>query len=97
MPHNIRLAGAAGSGVTLCIGPDRSTVQIAVSLAMTTYRFQIGQTVFLSPSLSQNVTGGAYIVTKKLPERHGEFEYRVKSAHEAYERVVRESELTDSP
>jgi len=36
-------------------------------------------------------------VTKKLPERHGEFEYRVKSAHEAYERVVRESELTDSP
>jgi hypothetical protein len=64
---------------------------------MTTYRFQIGQIVFLKPSLSQNVTGGAYIVTKKLPERHGEFEYRVKSAHEAYERVVRESELTDSP
>ena len=64
---------------------------------MRTYRFQIGQIVFLKPSLSQNVTGGAYIVTKKLPERHGEFEYRVKSAHEAYERVVRESELTDSP
>jgi hypothetical protein len=64
---------------------------------MKTYGFQIGQTVFLSPSLSQNVTGGAYIVTKKLPERHGEFEYRVKSAHEAYEGVVRESELTVSP
>jgi hypothetical protein len=64
---------------------------------MATYRFQIGQTVFLGPSLSQNITGGAYIVTRKLPERHGEFEYRVKSAHEAYERVVRESELTDSP
>lgn len=83
--------------MTLCIGPDRSTVQIAVPLAMATYRFQIGQTVFLSPSLSQNITGGAYIVTRKLPERHGEFEYRVKGAHEAYERVVRESELIDLP
>jgi hypothetical protein len=64
---------------------------------MTSYRFQIGQTVFLSPSLSKNVAGGAYIVTRKLPERHGEFEYRVKGAHEAYERVVRESELTTRP
>jgi hypothetical protein len=63
---------------------------------MQTYKFQIGQTVFLIPSPS-NVPGGAYIVTKKLPERNGEFEYRVKSAHEPHERVVRESELSDAP
>ena len=61
------------------------------------YRFQIGQTVFLIPSPSLNVLGGAYIVTKKLPERNGEFEYRVKSAREPHERVVRESELNDAP
>ena len=64
---------------------------------MPTYRFQIGQTVFLTPSPSLNIPGGAHIVTKKLPERNGEFEYQVKSVTEPYERVVRESELSDVP
>jgi len=40
--------------------------------------------------------GGAYIVTRKLPERDGEHEYRVKHADEPHERVVRESELNDA-
>jgi hypothetical protein len=60
---------------------------------MPTHKFQIGQTVFLIPSLS--IPGGAYVVTRKLPERDGEFEYRVKSLNEPHERVVRESELRD--
>ena len=64
---------------------------------MPLYKFQIGQTVFLPPSLGRNIPGGAYIVTKKLPEHNGEFEYRVKSANEACERVVRESDLSDVP
>jgi hypothetical protein len=34
------------------------------------------------------VRGGAYIVTKKLPERDGPFDYQVKSANEPHERVV---------
>jgi hypothetical protein len=64
---------------------------------MSTYKFQIGQTVFLAPARSQNIPGGAYIVTKKLPENNGEFEYRVRSATEPHERVVRESELRGAP
>jgi hypothetical protein len=62
---------------------------------MPTYKFQIGQTVFIVPSHSRNIPGGAYIVTKKLPEHNGEFEYRVRGVAEPYERVVRESELRD--
>jgi hypothetical protein len=50
---------------------------------MPTYKFQIGQTVFLTPFPSQKILGGAYVVTKKLPERDGEFEYRVKSCQRA--------------
>ena len=57
------------------------------------YNFHISQNVFLSPALAQNVAGGAYIVTKKLPIQNGEFEYRIKSVNEPFERVVRESEL----
>jgi hypothetical protein len=68
---------------------------MTASDTMPTYKFKIGQTVFLSPSLG--IPGGAYIVTGKLPEREGEFEYRVKSANEPHERVVRESQLSDAP
>jgi hypothetical protein len=64
---------------------------------MPTHKFQIGQTVFLTPTLSRNIPGGAYIITKKLPEHNGKFEYRVRSVNESYERVVRESELRDVP
>jgi hypothetical protein len=38
-------------------------------------------------------TSGAYVVTKQLPHNGREFEYRIKSASEEHERVVRESEL----
>jgi hypothetical protein len=59
------------------------------------HKFHIGQTVFLEQSIA--VPGGAYVLTKRLPERNSEFEYRIKSANEPHERVVRESELSASP
>ena len=65
--------------------------------AMPTHKFHIGQTVFLDASLARNIPGGAYIVTKELPERDGEFEYRLKSINEPHERVVRESQLRKMP
>ena len=68
---------------------------MTASDTMPTHKFKIGQTVFLSPSLG--IPGGAYVVTRKLPEREGEFEYRVKRANEPRERVVRESQLSDAP
>ncbi len=64
---------------------------------MPTPKFKIGQTVFLRPSRGLNVAGGAYIVTRQLPERGGEFEYRVKSVKEPHERVVQERALSDLP
>ena len=42
---------------------------------MPIYKFQIGQTVFLSPSHNLNIPGDACTVTEKLPKRNGEFEY----------------------
>ncbi|HEY5073878.1 MAG TPA: hypothetical protein VII34_04220 [Pyrinomonadaceae bacterium] len=43
--------------------------------------------------MSRHASGGVYEVTKKLPERAGEYEYRIKSINEPHERVVRESDL----
>jgi hypothetical protein len=61
---------------------------------MPSHKFQIGETVYVRSAISRNVPGGAYEVTKQLPHNGREFEYRIKSASEEYERVVRESELT---
>jgi len=45
------------------------------------YKFNIGQTVYLAVSLERflAVSGGAYVITKRLPEHDGEFEYQIKS------------------
>jgi hypothetical protein len=55
------------------------------------HKFEIGDTVLLT-SVSRNVPGGIYGVTKLLPHNGSEFEYRIKSAHEENERVARESD-----
>jgi hypothetical protein len=64
---------------------------------MLDHQFHVGQTVFVDRSPTLNISAGAYIVTKKLPERDGECEYRVKSINEPHERVVRESQLRKIP
>jgi hypothetical protein len=33
-------------------------------------------------------------VTKRFPERNGQFEYRIKGAHEPHERIATEDELS---
>jgi hypothetical protein len=40
-----------------------------------------------------SVPRGAYKITRLLPERDGELQYRVRSAAEGHERVALESEL----
>jgi hypothetical protein len=58
---------------------------------MPSHKYRIGQVVQLIPSISRNVPGGSFEITKQLPESGGEFEYRIKSMNEQHERVVRES------
>jgi hypothetical protein len=63
---------------------------------MPTHKFKIGQIVFLSASLGDNIPGSAYIpyiITRRLPDHDGEFEYQVRSSNEPHERVVRENQL----
>ena len=61
---------------------------------MPSHKFKVGQLVTIRPAIHQNVPGGTYEVIKQLPENGGEFQYRIKSANEPHERVVREGELT---
>jgi hypothetical protein len=57
-------------------------------------KFRAGQRVTLAPNaLNRHAGGGGYVITKQMPERNGEFEYRIKSISERHERVARESDL----
>jgi hypothetical protein len=61
------------------------------------HKFKIGQHLFPARSVGLNVSDGAYVIVKRLPERDGEFEYQIKNLAELDERVVRESQLRPSP
>ena len=61
---------------------------------MADHKFRLGQRVTLAISVLQHgAARGAYTIIKRLPERGGEFDYRIKSDSESHERVARESEL----
>jgi hypothetical protein len=47
---------------------------------------------FITTELSGRRTD-FYVVTMQLPERDGEFEYRIRSPDEPHERIAKESEL----
>ncbi len=59
------------------------------------HKFQVGQIVQFVPNTwhFRNSVPGSYEVRKQLPERNGEFEYRIKSSNEAHERVATESQI----
>ena len=52
---------------------------------MPSYKFKVGDTVVINPTISRFVPGGVFEVTKRLPG-DGEHEYRIKSANEPHER-----------
>ena len=67
------------------------------SLQSTTYRYDIGQKVHFSRGFPyREAAAGDYEVLCRLPRRDGEYQYRIKSARETHERVVKESELDAS-
>ena len=64
---------------------------------MSAHRFHPGQSVYYCPPASQHAAlRGTYEVIKQMPERDGEFEYRIKRVTESNQRVARESELSKS-
>lgn len=56
------------------------------------HKFKVGQTVGLAPSLRFRAKG-AYQIVSLWPSEDGTKQYQVKSAQEAYERIVEEDDL----
>ena len=52
-------------------------------------KFILGQAVEYSPPRRFYAPPGIYVVTAKLPERDGEFEYHIKHTGEWHERTAK--------
>jgi hypothetical protein len=58
------------------------------------HKFQIGQTVyFTSRPVGQMSSDSAYQIVRLLPSDGADYQYRIKSPGEAFERVAKESQL----
>ncbi|HEX2215170.1 MAG TPA: hypothetical protein VHG27_00520 [Xanthobacteraceae bacterium] len=62
--------------------------------ALQTHKYAVGQTVYYTSGLIGRANGsGSYRVVRLLPPEGDDFQYRIKSVGEAYERVAKESQL----
>jgi hypothetical protein len=63
-------------------------------IPLRTHKYQVGETVFYtSPTFGRAAATGSYIVVKLLPSEGDDYQYRIKSSGEAFERVAKESQL----
>ncbi len=61
------------------------------------HKFEIGQTVlYTSRPLGHMAVNGSYRIVKLLPSDGDDYQYRIKSSTEAFERVAKESQLDHS-
>ncbi len=62
------------------------------------HKFKIGQNVlYTSGPYGRGAISAVYKVTHLLPPEGDDLQYRIKSANEPHERVVRESQLAYEP
>ncbi len=63
-------------------------------IALRAHKYRVGETVYYtSPSFGRAAATGSYTVVKLLPSEGDDYQYRIKSSGEAFERVAKESQL----
>jgi hypothetical protein len=66
----------------------------ASEITLMAHRYRVGETVyFTSPTFGRAAATGTYTVVKLLPSESDDYQYRIKSSGEAFERVAKESQL----
>jgi len=71
-----------------------TVAQVTTLSVARSHRFRVGQTVFYTSSpISRPGASGSYEVVRLLPSDGDDYQYRIKNAGEAFERVAKESQL----
>lgn len=75
-------------------GEVKASAVATIGSAMRTHKFRVGQTVFYTSSpITRPGASGSYKVVRLLPSDGDDYQYRIKHAGEAFERVAKESQL----
>jgi hypothetical protein len=56
-------------------------------------QFKVGEIVFYASGVGSSRRSDVFTITQRLPAEGGNYQYRIKSADEPSDRVVKESEL----
>jgi hypothetical protein len=87
-----RAPGAAKSIVRTFSPPVQPVVAPEIPVKM--HKYRVGETVYYtSPTFGRAAASGSYTVVKLLPSEGDDYQYRIKSSGEAFERVAKESQL----
>lgn len=67
---------------------------VTQDLPARSHKYQVGEAVYYtSPTFGRAAATGSYTVVKLLPSEGDDYQYRIKSSGEAFERVAKESQL----
>jgi hypothetical protein len=67
---------------------------VAPDVPVYPHKYRVGEVVYYtSPSFGRAAATGSYTVVKLLPSDGDDYQYRIKSSGEAFERVAKESQL----
>jgi hypothetical protein len=76
------------------VGKANVSPVAAIGSALRAHKFRVGQAVFYTSSpITRPGASGSYKVVRLLPSEGDDYQYRIKHAGEAFERVARESQL----
>jgi hypothetical protein len=82
-----------GANIIRTVSPPMQPIA-AHELPIRLHKYQIGEMVyFTSPTFGRAAATGSYTVVKLLPSEGDDYQYRIKSSGEAFERVAKESQL----
>jgi hypothetical protein len=82
-----------GANIIRTISPPMQPISVH-ELPIRSHKYQIGEMVyFTSPTFGRAAATGSYTVVKLLPSEGDDYQYRIKSSGEAFERVAKESQL----
>lgn len=83
---------AAAAMMIRTASPPMQPVQ--PELPVRAHKYKVGEVVYYtSPSFGRASASGNYTVVKLLPSEGDDYQYRIKSSGEAFERVAKESQL----
>ena len=90
-----RAARAPGAATKMIRTQSPPVQPVAVhEIPVRMHKYQVGETVYYtSPTFGRAAATGSYTVVKLLPSEGDDYQYRIKSTGEAFERVAKESQL----